>query len=111
MVLNPVPKPSPSPKRRVKRQPSIMQERKECYITGAKCNLHAHEIYFGNPNRDKSLKWGCWVWLRGDWHNQSNYGVHFNSELDKRLKEECQIRFEQLYSREKFMQVFGRSYL
>ncbi len=111
MTLRAVPKPRKEPKRRTKVAPSIMQDRKECYITGATRNLHRHEIYFGNPNREKSLEWGCWVYLRGDCHNQSNYGVHFNHELDDRLKQETQRRFMELYGFEKFMEVFGKNYL
>ena len=37
--------------------------------------------------------------------------VHFDRELDLSLKRECQRRFEKIYGHEKFMQVFGRSYL
>lgn len=110
-MFNPVPKPTSTPKRKAKRMPSIMQEKKVCYVTGSTQNLHAHEVFFGNPNRDKSLQWGCWVWLRGDWHNQSDYGVHFNRELDQKLKQATQVEFERRYSREKFMEVFGKSYL
>ena len=31
--------------------------------------------------------------------------------LDRRLKQECQQRFEELYSHEIFVWTFGRSYL
>ena len=89
---------------------SIMQNDRECYITGATAGLHKHHIYFGS-RRKSSDKWGCWVWLRADWHNLSNYGVHFNRDLDMRLKRECQERFEELYSHEKFMELFGRNYI
>jgi len=111
MILRAVPKSKKAPKRRSKVAPSIMQDKKECYITGANRNLHRHEVYFGNPNREKSLEWGCWVYLRGDWHNQTNYGVHFNKELDDRLKRETQRRFMELYGLEKFKEVFGKNYL
>lgn len=90
---------------------SIMQDTKECYITGSTINLHKHHVYGGNPNRKKSEKYGCYVYLRGDYHNQSNYGVHFNRELDMQLKQKTQIRFEELWGHEKFMKVFGKSYL
>ena len=88
---------------------SIMQEVKECYITGSTRGLHKHHVYAGSRRR-ASEEWGCWVWLRGDWHNLSSYGVHSNAELDKRLKTQTQERFEQLYGHEKFMEVFGKSY-
>ena len=89
---------------------SILQTEKECYITGSISQLHKHHIY-GGSRRKTSDKWGCWVWLRADWHNLSDYGVHFNKDLDTRLKRECQERFEKLYGHEKFMSVFGKNYL
>ena len=88
-----------------------MQTKKACYITGAEVNLHRHHIYAGNPNRKLSEKYGCWVWLRADWHNMSNYGVHFNRQLDLRLKQEAQRKFEAIHGHEKFMKVFAKNYL
>ncbi len=89
---------------------SIMQSTKECYITGSTQGLHKHHIYPGS-RRQASEKWGCWVWLRGDWHNLSDYGVHSTPELDRRLKQSCQERFEELYGHDCFMGVFGKNYL
>lgn len=111
MILQAVPKPKKALKQRIKVAPSIMQDHRECYITGATRNLHRHEVFFGRGQRQKSLEWGCWVYLRADYHNQSNYGVHFNKELDDRLKRETQRRFMELYSFDKFMEVFGKNYL
>lgn len=88
-----------------------MQTEKECYITKRTDNLHKHHIYFGNPGRKLSEKYGCWVWLTGEYHNQSNHGVHFDANLDREIKAECQMRFEETHSRSEFMQIFGRSYL
>lgn len=104
-------KPGKKAKKKTKIAPSIMQDKKECYITGATHGLHRHEVYFGNPNRDKSLEWGCWVFLKAEYHNQSNKGVHFNRKLDLQLKRLTQRKFEELYSRDKFVEVFGKSYL
>ena len=89
---------------------SILQTEKECYYTGATERLHKHHI-FGGPLRKASEAWGCWVWLRADWHNASVYAVHFNRALDLALKQDAQERFEQLYGQDKFMAVFGKSYL
>lgn len=89
---------------------SIMQNDYECYITGSRINLHRHHIYAGG-RRQASEKWGCWVWLRFDWHNGASYGVHFNKDLDRKLKAECQERFERLYGHEKFMEVFGKNFM
>ncbi len=90
---------------------SIMQNTKECYITGSTINLHKHHVFFGSANRSKSEKWGCWVWLRSDFHNTSDYSIHFDRVLDLWLKRDTQRQFEQLYSREKFMEIFGKNYL
>lgn len=91
--------------------PSILQDTKECYITGATDNLHVHHIFYGTANRKISDREGFWVRLRADWHNMEGYGVHFNSDLDRRLKEECQRTYELTHSREEFMQLIGRNYL
>ena len=89
---------------------SIMQTKKECYVTHRTDNLHLHHIYFG-ANRKLSDKYGCTVWLTAEWHNASNHGVHFNHELDLELKEECQRRFEEVYPDLDFRTIFGRNYL
>ena len=89
---------------------SILQTEKECYITGSTINLHEHHIYAGG-NRKISEKYGFKVWLRADWHNMSDYGVHFNRDLDLHLKQECQRKFEETHSREEFMRLIGKNYL
>lgn len=90
---------------------SIMSDKKECFITGRTDNLHRHHVYAGNPNRKISEKWGCWCYLTGEYHNQSNKGVHFDKDLDMKLKVECQRRFEEAYPEASFLKVFGRNYL
>lgn len=89
---------------------SIMQEQKECYLTGSTSGLHKHHV-FGGPNRSNSEKYGCWIWLRSDYHNMSNHGIHFDQALDLQIKRQTQIRFEQLHGHEKFMEIFGKNYL
>ena len=89
---------------------SIMQTEKECYLTGSTDGLHLHHIYYGS-HRQASEKYGCWVYLRADWHNMSDYGVHFDKQLDLRLKRECQVEFENRWGHDLFMKVFGRNYL
>lgn len=90
---------------------SILQNRRECYITGDTAGLHKHHIYFGNPNRKISEQNGFWVWLRFDWHNGASYGVHFNRGLDLSLKRECQEKYEETHSREEFILLIGKNYL
>lgn len=89
---------------------SIMQDRKECYISKSTEGLHKHHVFRGSRRR-ASEKWGCWVWLRWDWHNGAHYGVHNNPELERWLMRECQKEFEKRYGHEKFMEVFGKNFL
>jgi len=84
---------------------------KKCYVTGATTGLHKHHI-FGGANRKLSEQYGLYMYLIPEYHNMSNAGVHFNREFDLRLKREAQVKFEQQYgNREKFIEVFGKSYL
>lgn len=90
---------------------SIIQTRKECFITGDIYNLHKHHIFEGTANRRLSEQYGLWVWLRADWHNLADYGVHFNKELDRKLKVLAQEKFEEKYGHNKFMEVFKKNYI
>ena len=91
---------------------SIMQSNKECYVTGEEYNLHKHHI-FGGANRKLSERYGLWVYLRADYHNMSNYGVHFDKDFDLRLKSEAQgaAMNKHGWSIEDFIHIFGKNYL
>ena len=86
---------------------SLLQQEKECFVTGKRVDLDRHHILHG-PRRKAAEKWGCWVWLNHDVHMDLHSR---NTELDRRLKDICQRRFEAIYGREKWMEVFGRNYL
>ena len=96
---------------------SIMHDSKECYLCRKYfdiCNdrgLHKHHVYEGWGNRSRSEETGCWIWLCGMHHNLSDYGIHFNKDVDLEVKQECQRKFEETHSREEFMDTFGRNYL
>lgn len=87
---------------------SIMQKEKKCYISGAKYNLDCHHIMTGTANRKIADKWGIWCWLRHDIHMDLH---DRNKDLEIQLKKEAQEVFEKLYSHEKWMELFRRSYL
>lgn len=93
-------------------QMNLLQKNKECYATGRLDNLHKHHIFMGK-NRKISDRYGFWVWLTGEYHNQDNVlGVHFdNTELKEKLHRECQAKFEETHSREEFMKLIGKNYL
>lgn len=90
---------------------SILQDGKECYVTKSTNSLHKHHIYAGNGYRKISDQNGFWVWLRADWHNMSDYGVHFNKQFDLKLKRICQSKYEETHTRDEFMRLIGRNYL
>ena len=91
---------------------SILQSEKVCYLTGSTYNVHRHHIYAGS-RRPISEREGFWVWLTGYYHNQSNAGVHGKDghELDWKLKQDCQRKYEETHSREEFMRLIGKNYL
>lgn len=100
---------------------SILQDEKECFITGRKERLHRHHVYQGNPNRRISEEQGFYVWLSPEYHNMSDEGVHFNHAFDICLKKMCQFAYETKLvldqgisyesARDRFMKLVGRSYL
>ena len=91
---------------------SLISSDKQCWVCGSTRDIHKHHIY-GGPNRSLSESWGCWVYLCAYHHNMSDKGVHFDRNLDALLKTTCQRRWEEKYgeNRERFRQIFGRSYL
>ena len=91
---------------------SIISNIKECYVCGYTQDLHRHHIFYGTANRKLSEQDGCWVYLCGVHHNLSRVGVHFDRELDLKLKRECQEEWEGIYGdREEFIERYGKSYL
>lgn len=89
---------------------SVLQENKECFVCGTTYNLHCHHIYNGAYRR-RSEYYGLKVWLCFE-HHTGNNGVHNgNKAVDRYLKELAQRKFEEAFTREKFIETFGRSYL
>jgi len=41
----------------------------------------------------------------------SDFGIHFDKDLDLKVKQMAQEVFEQDHSRDEFRQIFGKSYL
>lgn len=90
---------------------SILQSERYCWVCGAIRGLNDHHIYFGTGNRQVSEKYGFKVYLCARHHNLSEYGVHFDKDLDLRLKRTCQRAFERTHSREEFIEIIGKNYL
>lgn len=77
---------------------------------GALDGLERHHIY-GGANRRNSAKYGLWVWLRHDLHNEPPDGVHFNIDNNRLLQRIGQRAFALRYPDENFTEIFGRNYL
>ena len=88
---------------------SIIQEDTDyCYICG-RYGTEIHHI-FGASNRKWSTKYGLIVGLCYN-HHRGNQGVHFNKELNVKLKQIGQKAFMEHYTEADFLAVFGRYYL
>lgn len=96
---------------------SYIQTEKECYLCRKlygihnDVNLHEHHVFEGIANRRISEKMGAKIWLCGKHHNLSDFGIHFNKDLDIKVKQEAQILFEKTHTRAEFMALIGRNYL
>jgi hypothetical protein len=91
---------------------SIIQNEKKCYVCGLIQNIHIHEVWFGR-NRKNSIEDGLVVYLCGRHHNLSNEGVHFNHELDLRLKKIAEQRWLEVNEStiDEFIRRYGRNVL
>lgn len=91
---------------------SILQNKKESYISGSTYNLEEHHIFFGTANRKISEKQGFKVWLTLEEH-RGTYGVHGKNgkKLDLKLKQDAQRKYEETHTREEFIKLIGKSYI
>ena len=91
---------------------SIIDNNKCCFICKTPYNIHLHHIFFG-ANRKKSDKDGCWVYLCARHHNMSDEGVHFNRELDLKLKRLAEKRWCEYYDKttNDFIKRYYKNYL
>ena len=80
-----------------------------CFVCG-RYGTEIHHVFFGNPNRKLSDKYGLVIGLCYE-HHRGNSGVHHNRELDLKMKRMAQKVFEQTYPEREFLAVFGRNYL
>ena len=96
---------------------SYMQDKRECYLCRKlydienTTDLHEHHIFEGWGNRRVSESMGAKIYLCGKHHNLSDFGIHFNKDLDMKVKQEAQRIYEKTHSREEFMELIGRNYL
>lgn len=88
-----------------------------CFVCGAS-PCHCHEV-FGGAFREKSKQYGMTVSLCPAHHNLSSAGIHFNSDLDLKVKQLAEKKWIEEYCKDKteaeaikeFIKTFGRNYL
>ena len=84
-----------------------------CGKNGANDRLERHHI-FGNAYRSKSEKYGLVVYLCGNsCHRNGKKSAHRNAETALYLHQYAQkkVMKEQGWTKEKFIQEFGKNYL
>lgn len=91
---------------------SIIQKNKECIVCKTRLDIHIHEVFFGK-NRQKSIEDGCCIYLCGTHHNMSNKGIHFDHELDLKMKQQMENAWLKYYNKtiEDFIERYGKNYL
>ena len=84
-----------------------------CGANGSKDPLEEHHI-FGGPNRALSDKYGLTVYLCGNkCHRNGPFAAHRNAETMKTIRQYGQRKamYEQNWTVEDFVKVFGRNYI
>lgn len=89
---------------------SILQTDRVCWVCGSPYVVE-HHCFEGTGKKRQSEKFGLKIYLCGKHHNASNEGVHFNKELENRIKQYAQREFEKTHTREEFIRIFKRNYL
>lgn len=74
-------------------KPSLYPIDEGCYLCGAPFTV-THHIYPGYGRRDVSDREGCTIRLCPIHHNMSRAGIHFDRQLDKQIRMDCQKRWE-----------------
>lgn len=94
-----------------KRTKSIIawDEAGTCYICGKRCRTVVHHMLHGRPYRHLADQYGLVCHLCPQCHSE----LHGKDghPIDLKLQQMAQRAFEQRYGHEKFMEVFGKSWI
>ena len=77
-----------------------------CYICNKARKDDLHEIFEGS-NRQTSMKWGLVIPICRKCHDEWKT----NKEIKEAVRKEAKEKFYKLYSKEKFLEVFGKFYI
>ena len=87
----------------------VVEDMEHCLVCGSPY-IQVHHCMHGTANRKMADKYKLVVPLCLA-HHTGQQGVHKNSEFDLVIKQMAQAEFEKRYSREKWLEVFNKSYL
>lgn len=73
--------------------------------------LEEHHAIPGNPGRNLSERYGLKVYLCVSHHREGPEAVHNNIDNMRLIQQAAQQSFIKKYSDEKWMEIFGRSYI
>lgn len=97
---------------------SILQEARECWLHANLLGVprvHGEEKHhvFGGSRRSISEKYGLWVYLTHDAHNEPPNGVHHNQKHRELLQQFAQQKAMEKYgwTTAEFIHLFGKNYL
>ena len=77
-----------------------------CYICNKARKEDLHEIFEGS-NRQTCMKWGLVITICRKCHDEWKT----NKEIKETVRKEAKEKFYKLYSKEKFLEVFGKFYI
>lgn len=89
---------------------SIISDERKCFVCGNP-NVECHHIFKGSAKRKISERYGLKVWLCVE-HHRGTTGVHgkLGHQLDLRLKQIAQEKYEKRHTREEFIKLMGKNY-
>jgi hypothetical protein len=93
-------------------KPSLYGEERECWICHTPLCVEKHHIYQGS-RRSISEREGCTVYLCHTHHQDQRFGVHYDADLMRFFKRDCQRRWEEREGKghDEFRAVFYESYI
>lgn len=89
---------------------SIMQDKKECYLTHVTYDLVVHHVMNGHAERKKSDQDGLVIYLNDSVHRYL-HETHEGRQKMYELKAAAQEAYEETHSHEEWMRRYGKNYL
>lgn len=90
---------------------SIVQDGEpRCFVCGSMRELELHHMMPGVANRRLSTRYGLVCWLCRT-HHTGRLGVHSDTDLMEKLRQEAQTAFERTHSHAEWMTIFRKNYL